>query len=144
MPPRTIYSIGLDTTGNFDQMSNATAMGIITVFQLSLAALAADSTGATIRATTAGRIPLNTGDNMELFLIISGVRKIAMASIMKNEGRIVPNAAQIDPFTPLSLSPTATEILTARIPALLRANQEIPLAQANDAYPQFHVQLWIS
>ena len=70
----------------------------------------------TIRATTAGRIPLNTGDNMELFLIISGVRKIAMASIMKNEGRIVPNAAQIDPFTPLSLSPTATEILTARIP----------------------------
>ena len=46
-----MYKIGLDRTGIFDHMSNATDMGMAAVFHPMLAALADDMTGATINAT---------------------------------------------------------------------------------------------
>ena len=102
--------------GIFDQISNATDTGIRIVRQLIPAALADVKTGAIINATTAGRIPLKIAVIVGFDLIISGVRKIAIAKIITNEGRIVPNEAIILPFTPLRRSPTAAEMFTARIP----------------------------
>lgn len=97
-------------------MSSATASGIQTVFHVSPAERADVMTGAMIRATTAGRIPMNIADMTLLFFIMSGVRKPAIASMIRNDGNIVPAAATIPPFMPRSLSPTAVAILTARIP----------------------------
>ncbi len=111
-----MYKIGLDRTGIFDHMSNATDMGMAAVFHPMLAALADDMTGATINATTAGRIPIKMFERVSLFFMRSGVRNIAIARIMVNEGRIVPMEAVIAPFIPRSLSPTATEMFTARMP----------------------------
>ncbi len=78
-------------------MSAATANGIHTVFQRSLAAFADVKTGATIKATTAGRIPMKMDEITRLFFIRSGVRKMAMKRIIRKEGRIVPTAAAILP-----------------------------------------------
>jgi len=75
-------------------------------------------TGAMIRATTAGRIPMNTLLNTGLFRIRSGVRNTAMVNMIRNEGIIVPSAAHRLPAPPRILSPTATEIFTARIPGI--------------------------
>ena len=97
-------------------MSAATANGIHTVFQRSLAAFADVKTGARIKATTAGRIPMKMDEITRLFFIRSGVRKMAMKRIIRKEGRIVPTAAAILPFPPLILSPTAVAILTASMP----------------------------
>lgn len=116
MAPITMYKIGFDIRGNFDHISKATDAGIITVRQLIPAALAEVKTGAVINATTAGRMPLNIAVMVGFEVIISGVKNIAIDIIMTNEGIIVPIAATILPFTPFSLSPTAAEILTARIP----------------------------
>lgn len=72
------------------EIINATTSGIHTVFMVSLAARADVMTGAIISATTAGRIPMNIDEMTWLFLIISGVRNIAMSSMMTNDGSIVP------------------------------------------------------
>ena len=98
------------------QRSTATAIGIHTVFHVILAARAEDSTGAIISATTQGRMPMNILDTTGLFFIMSGVRNTAMASIIRNDGRIVPNAATMLPLRPRSLSPIDTDMFTARMP----------------------------
>ena len=51
-----------------------------------------------------------------LFLIISGVRKMAIARIIRKEGSMVPNDATTLPLVPRSLSPTAVAMFTARMP----------------------------
>ena len=94
-------SIGLDIQGSFDQISSATTTGIHSVFQEIPADLAEVSTGAIIKAVTAGRMPLKIADTVSLFFIRSGVRKIAIASIIRNGRMIVPVAAQILPRIPL-------------------------------------------
>ena len=111
-----MYKIGFDTTGHPDHINSATATGMTAVAHPILAAFAALITGATINATTAGRIPRNMLSTVALVLMKSGVRNIAMARMMRNEGKIVPNAATTLPRVPRSLCPTATEILTARMP----------------------------
>lgn len=108
--------MGLETMGSFDQINKAVTIGIATVFHPIFAARAEVMTGAIINATTAGRIPLNIELIVSLFLIKSGVRNIAIVNIIKNEGKIVPNAATMLPRFPRILSPTATDILTANMP----------------------------
>ena len=110
--------MGFDIYGSFDHINRATTMGIAMVFQLILAARADEMTGAIIRATTAGRMPRKILLSVSLLLIMSGVRNIAIVSIIKNEGRIVPNAAHSAPLRPRILSPTATAIFTANIPGI--------------------------
>ena len=41
---------------------------------------------------------------------------MAMARIIRKEGRVVPKAETTLPFPPLILSPTAVAILTAKMP----------------------------
>ena len=53
-----IHNIGFDTMGSFDHISTATHMGIHAIFHPMPADLAEVNTGARIRATTAGRMPL--------------------------------------------------------------------------------------
>ena len=88
------------------------------VFRLIFATFAVVSIGAMMSATTAGRIPLNIALRVGSFLIVSGVRKIAIASIMKKEGSIVPNAAHRLPLMPFSLSPITTAMFTASMPGI--------------------------
>ena len=76
MAPKTIHNIGFEITGSFDQMAKATTIGIQTVFQPILADWADDNTGAIIKATTAGRIPLKILLSTLFDLIKSGVRKM--------------------------------------------------------------------
>ena len=116
IPPRMIYRIGFDTNGSFDQIISATAIGIQTVFQVIRADLAVVMTGAMMSATTAGRIPRKIEEITLLFWIRSGVKNTAMARITVKHGSIVPNAAATEPRVPRSLSPTATDMFTARIP----------------------------
>ena len=108
--------MGLEAKPRSSEIISATTKGIQTVFQRSLAALADVSTGAMMSATTAGRIPMNMAEITRLFFIISGVRKMAIAKIIRKEGRIVPNEATTLPAVPRSLSPTAVAMFTASIP----------------------------
>ena len=78
-PPNAMYSIGFDTTGNFDHMRRATAAGIHAVFHPIPAERAVVITGATINATTAGRMPLKIAVRVGFEVIVSGVRNMAMA-----------------------------------------------------------------
>lgn len=94
----------------------ATTIGIQKVFRFNPAARAVVITGAMISATTAGRIPIKIAVKVLLDLMVSGVRKMAMLRMMKNDGKIVPRAATKLPNPPLSLSPTTTAILTAKMP----------------------------
>ena len=108
--------IGLEIIGNFDHISKATTTGIHAVDHPILAALAEVMTGAIISATTAGRIPLKIAVNVGLLVINSGVRNIAMNSIIKRLGIIVPSAATTQPRVPRNRSPIATAMLTAKMP----------------------------
>ena len=98
------------------EIIRATMNGIHTVFHFRLADFADVITGAMIRATTAGRIPMKMEEITLLFLIMSGVRKIAMKRIMRKEGRMVPREAMTLPFHPFILSPTDVARFTANIP----------------------------
>ena len=49
---------------------------------------------------------------------MSGVRKMAIARMIRKEGRIVPAAATMLPRGPRSLSPTEVAIFTAKIPGI--------------------------
>lgn len=108
--------MGFDRNPKSSDIIKATIMGIQTVLKESLAALADVMTGAIIKATTAGRIPIKIDEITRLFLIMSGVKKIAIVRIIRKEGRIVPAAATIPPRVPRNLSPTAVAIFTASIP----------------------------
>ena len=99
-------------------MSNATATGIIIVFFPILAARAVVITGAMIKATTAGRMPMNILLMISLFLIVSGVRNMAISKMIVKEGRIVPKAAARLPLSPRKRSPTDTDIFTAKMPGI--------------------------
>ena len=99
-------------------MRSATAMGIIMVLALMPADLAVVITGVMIRATTAGRMPLKILLNTSLFLMASGVRNMAIARIITNDGKIVPKAAHKLPLKPRNLSPMTVDILTAKMPGI--------------------------
>ncbi len=74
------------------------------------------TTGATISATTTGRIPLKTAVRTGFPVMVSGVRNMAMANIIRKHGMMVPAEAARLPFSERSLSPTTTAIFTASIP----------------------------
>ena len=63
-------------------------------------------------------MPLKIAVRVGLFLIASGVRKMAIIRMMIKEGRMVPNAAARLPFTPFNLSPITVLIFTARMPGI--------------------------
>ena len=98
------------------EIIRATIKGIHIVFQVSFADLAEVMTGAIIKATTQGLIPMKIEDITRLFLIISGVRKIAMKRIIRKEGSMVPSEAIMLPFPPRILSPIAVAMFTAKMP----------------------------
>ena len=57
--------------------------------------------GAAISATTTGRMPLKI--RMTTGLSLNPVNAMAMARIIRNEGRMLPRVATMLPFVPLSL-----------------------------------------
>ena len=77
---------------------------------MTLADLAILNVGAAISATTAGRIPLNIRSTIGLSLKLW--KNIAMARIMRNEGRIVPKVVTILPRIPRNLYPIKMEKIT--------------------------------
>lgn len=95
--------IGLETKGKPLHIKNAMLIGIQQFFHEIFADLAVVKTGERIRATTAGRIPLNMLDSTWFCCIVSGVRKIAILRIIKKDGKIVPKVATIAPGIPLIL-----------------------------------------
>ena len=97
-------------------IKRAVATGTQKFLRLSFAAFAVENTGAIIKATTAGRIPLNTFSTIGLSFIV--VKNIAIVSITIKEGRIVPNAEKNAPLFFAILLPTKTAILTANIPGI--------------------------
>ncbi len=62
---------------------------------------AIDIIGEAISATTTGRMPLNM--RIIIGLSLKLVNAIAMANIIRNDGRIEPNVAAMLPFSPLIL-----------------------------------------
>ncbi len=98
-PPNMINRTGLEINGMSDQIRRAINSGMIKLRLLTFADLAEVNTGATINATTAGRMPMNMLVRVWFCLIVSGVRNIAMARIMRNEGSMVPKAAIMQPFS---------------------------------------------
>ena len=95
-------------------MSKATVIGIHIFFIFIFADLAVVSTGAIIKATTAGRIPLKIRSTIGLSYDLE--KNIAISSIRIKDGRTVPKVEIIQPLSPLTLFPTMIEILTAKIP----------------------------
>ena len=98
MPAAMMMKMGL--TPSF-QMSNAETRGIQQVASVMLALFAMLNVGTAIKATTAGRMPLNIaatqGTSMKWW------KNMAMSRMMKNEGRAVPNAEQRAPRSRLNL-----------------------------------------
>ena len=86
MPARAMMYTG-DTPIN--QINNAETIGIQTLYLLILADLAMLKVGAAIKATTAGRMPLNIFSTASYSL--NCWKNKAMASMMKKEGSMVPN-----------------------------------------------------
>ena len=80
----------------FDQMSREIAIGIQAFFHDIFADFAVVNTGDRISATTAERIPVKMRVSVSLFLIVSGVRNIAMARIIRNDGTMVPRTAKTE------------------------------------------------
>ena len=70
--------------------------------------------GTAIKATTAGRKPLNAFSIHTLSRTC--VKNNAMAKIIRKEGRIVPKAQQRAPKFLRNLYPTKIDIFTAKIP----------------------------
>ena len=97
-----------------NQISSAETTGIHMLYRLIRADFAIVNVGAAIKATTAGRIPLNIRSTMTLSLKLW--KNSAMARIMINDGSTVPNAVMILPRIPFNLYPMNIEIFTASIP----------------------------
>lgn len=85
--------MGFEITGNLDHMATATNTGIHNVRHVMPEAFAELMTGATISATTTGRMPLNIAERVGLDVIVSGVRNIAIARIIRNDGSMVPGCS---------------------------------------------------
>ena len=113
-----MYRMGFDTTGHLLHMNNATTAGIHAVFKPMPAERAVVNTGAIINATTTGLMPLKMAERVGLFVISSGVRNIAMSRIMRKLGMMVPSDDMMLPLSPRSLSPTTTDMFTAKIPGI--------------------------
>ena len=96
------------------QISKAPDTGIQAFRHVIRADLAVLNTGAMIRATTAGRIPLKMRSITGLSVMRE--KKMAMSSIRINDGATVPNVAAILPRVPFSLFPTRMDMFTAKIP----------------------------
>ena len=78
-------------------IARAQAIGIQQLVSVILALLAIENVGTAIRATTAGRIPRNIAATT---LLSSNWRKnIAMANMMRNDGRAVPKQALTAPLS---------------------------------------------
>ena len=84
--PETMKRMGFEITGNLDHMATATNTGIHNVRHVMPEAFAELMTGATISATTTGRMPLNIAERVGLDVIVSGVRNIAIARIIRTGG----------------------------------------------------------
>lgn len=97
-----------------NQMSRADRIGIQILYRFILADLAMLKVGAAIRATTAGRMPLNIFSIHTLSLKLW--KNNAMARIIRKDGNIVPNAVTILPLMPRRRYPMKMEILTAKMP----------------------------
>ncbi len=96
------------------QISSAPDIGIQQFFHVMRADLAVLNTGATINATTAGRIPLNIRSMTGLSVILE--KNMAISNIKIKEGATVPSVAAMLPRVPFSLLPTKIDIFTANIP----------------------------
>ena len=83
------------------QMSKAVTMGIQQVERVICALFARLNVGTAMRATTAGRMPLNIaatqGTSMKRW------KNMAMSKMMMNEGRAAPNAETMAPLSFRSL-----------------------------------------
>ena len=82
-------------------INRAAKIGMITVFGVTPAALPICHNGAAIRATTAGRMPLNTRSTTGLSL--KSVNKMAISRIMMKEGKMVPRLEKTTPLPFLAL-----------------------------------------
>ena len=82
-------------------MTSATTIGIQNVYQFSFARCARRNVGTAIRATTAGRMPRKMAATT--LLSSNCLKKMAMARIIKKEGRAVPKAVAMAPRTLRSL-----------------------------------------
>lgn len=96
------------------QISSAATMGINAVFHVSFAAFDILHSGATMSATTAGRIPLNIRSTTGLSA--KDVKQMAMVSMIRKDGSALPSAHVILPLTPFSLYPTNIDVLIAITP----------------------------
>ena len=78
-------------------ISNADKMGIQQLTNVMFALFAKLNVGTAINATTAGRMPLNMAAIQGTS--INRWKHIAINRIIKKEGRAVPNAEQMAPFS---------------------------------------------
>ena len=82
------------------QISKAETTGIQMLWQFIFADRAMLNVGAAIKATTAGRMPLKMRSIMALSLKLW--KNMAIARIMRNDGKTVPNVVTMLPHKPLT------------------------------------------
>ena len=121
MPATMIIQMG-DTP--MSHISRADTIGIQMVHLFSSARLPRLNVGTAMRATTAGRMPRNIAATMGLSL--NWLKNIAMARIIRNEGRAVPNAVAMAPRSFFNLYPMKMAILMAKPYTHLQSHQELP------------------
>ena len=84
-----------------NQTRRAATTGKMMVLRVTPADLPILYKGAAMRATTAGRMPLNTRSTPGLFL--KSVKMMAINRITMKEGRMVPRLEKMTPLIPLAL-----------------------------------------
>lgn len=116
MPPTMAPNIiQIGDTPNV-HISSADVSGIQQFFNLTCAVRARLNTGAAIKATTAGLIPMKMCSIM--LLPSKCLNPMAKSRMMQMGMNMLPNMAEIAPPTPLSLYPMLLAIFTAKIPGM--------------------------
>ena len=89
-------------------------MGMMAVFQVTLADLIMRSEGARMSATTQGRIPLKMRSTTGWSRYSR--KTVASSKMMVMDGMMAPNMAAKAPFVPATRCPTYKAVLTAKTP----------------------------
>ena len=79
-------------------------MGMMAVFQVTLADLIMRRAGARMRATTQGRMPLNTRSTTGWSR--NSRKTVANSKMMMMDGKMAPNMAEKAPLVPATRCPT--------------------------------------
>ena len=97
--------------------------------------------GTAMREITTGRMPLKARSTQGLSL--KAVKNMAMARMMRKDGRMLPSVAARLPLNPRSLCPAKMEMLTAITPGALWDRATMSGSSSSEIQPRLDISAWM-